>query len=386
MTFLRRLLVYLTVICSLGAHAPAALAGNTHDTNRIKTRVPTIQQDLTAYRADSDVFGWNRNFTVMGAIGSEIQRYPKGKQRGEIFMVIYDIGSVIPKHNVHVLYITQADMPHDPLPIDDVRDKMWGIDHQFQKMWPRRPKRKRPRSAMHVETLWYIQKIGENKCSPWIGFALRFGKKLRYQVHQPTKLRVSCGLLEYTDHRTYWGRNDIAGVMIRFDHSDHKENESSTRIPFTVAWKLGKEVRAVIRTQRPSSDPLLKKLKSSLGHYASSIQVEKAEVPAGLYASYAPGYQHLAAQLRSKPNLASMVLAELSASTSAAQITNPSKSRSKTQPQLIITLGDENTQNPDASDNDNGKTQRWPPKVPKPVNNAAKKPKSDGSFLGDFSP
>ncbi len=56
--------------------------------------LPQLDADLSAHRVDTDIFGWNKDFTEMAAIGSDIFRYPKGKQRGEAFLLVFDIDSV----------------------------------------------------------------------------------------------------------------------------------------------------------------------------------------------------------------------------------------------------------------------------------------------------
>ena len=76
--------------------------------------MPKPGQDLSAHRVDTDVFGWNKELTEVAAIGLDVKRGVRGEQRGEGFVLVFDIGQVVPKHNVHVLYITQAAMPHDP--------------------------------------------------------------------------------------------------------------------------------------------------------------------------------------------------------------------------------------------------------------------------------
>jgi hypothetical protein len=215
---------------------------------------------------DADVFGWSKDFAEMGALGSEVKRFPRGKQRGEAFLLVFDIGSITPKHNVHVLYITQADMPHDPLPIDDVRERMWAIDYQYQNMWPRRPKRKWYRGAMKIETLSVLDKVQPTVCQPAVGFVMQYKGQWRYQPHQGMKIEAPCSNLRTSDVRTYWAKKDLGAVMIRFDYSPDA-SEQSIRIPLSAAWSLGESLRITLRTDRPRNHPATVRLLESLGRY-----------------------------------------------------------------------------------------------------------------------
>ena len=207
--------------------------------------MPKPGDDFSAYRVDSDVFGWNRDFTEMGALGMEVRRYPKGKQRGEAFLLVFDIGAVEPKHNVHSIYITQADAPHAPLPIADVRDKMWAVDFQYRNMWPKRPKRKHFKGAMTVEPIWEFVETKASVCQPAVGFIMRHKGQSRFLPLQRLTITAPCNILQKTDHRVYWAKRDLAAVMIRFDFSPNEINEMSARYPLSASWKQGKRLNIV---------------------------------------------------------------------------------------------------------------------------------------------
>ena len=54
--------------------------------------MPEVNADLSAHRIDCDVFGWNKDFTEVAALGLNLVRYPRGKQRGEGFLLVFDVG------------------------------------------------------------------------------------------------------------------------------------------------------------------------------------------------------------------------------------------------------------------------------------------------------
>lgn len=195
--------------------------------------------DLTAYRMDCDVFGWNRDFTEVGAVGSEVYRGPKGKHRGDVSMLIYKVGSTIPIHNVNVHNITHADLPDNPIPLDDARDLMWSIEGVYLKMWPHRPKYSRPKKGMRVETLWAPVPGEADLCTPHVGFLLHYKNSQRFVNFVPLDMTTSCVLLKQTDKRTYWAKDDLAASMVRFDFSP-SEHEKSARFVVSAAWRLGK--------------------------------------------------------------------------------------------------------------------------------------------------
>ncbi|HET6345972.1 MAG TPA: hypothetical protein VFH51_13640, partial [Myxococcota bacterium] len=174
-------------------------------------------QDLSAYRFDSDVFGWSRDFRDVAAVGAEVRRGPEGRQRGEAFLLVHRVGETVPRINVICHNITHADLPHDPVPLDDARDLMWVIENRmYIEMWPVRPIRKRPPHGMAVRVLWDpmedVVAHPDTVCTPGVAFVLEHKGKRRVQPHQGVDMHARCDLIEQTDARIYWGRSDIAAA------------------------------------------------------------------------------------------------------------------------------------------------------------------------------
>jgi hypothetical protein len=221
--------------------------------------------DLSAYRVDCEVFGWNKGFSEVAAVGTEIRRGPRGKHRGEAFLLVYPFGQPIPTHNVIAHNITHADLPNDPIPIEDARDLMWVIENSFQEMWPRRPQHKRPKGGMAVETLWDPWVVQGGLCKPLVGFALKLGGRSRFQQFMPVDMKVDCRNLKHSDTRVYWGKSDVAVAMPRFDFSASPSNEKSARFVVSAVWKLAKELNIVVHQAallpRPARNELLTTLR-----------------------------------------------------------------------------------------------------------------------------
>lgn len=255
--------------------------------------VPDGPQDLTAYRVDADVFGWNKDFTQLGCIGMELKRKPNGEQTGETFLLVFRTTSVEPIHNVHTLYITQGPTPHNPLAMFDVRDRMFGIDEVFQRMWRKRPTRKWRKGAMKVEMVWEKVMSGD-RCEPAVGFILDWKGKRRFQPHeQLPDISVSCDRLRVTDNRTYWGRADVAAVMPRFELGSVREHEDSFRHPVSAVWSRARELD--IRIVTNVTGPELQKAKATLARYGR-VRVVPGN-PVGRVLHVAPDIQVLGARL-----------------------------------------------------------------------------------------
>lgn len=255
--------------------------------------VPTEPQDLTAYRVDADIFGWNKDFSQLGCIGMELQRKPDGEQTGEAFLLVFPTETVEPIHNVHTLYITQGPSPHNPLAMYDVRDRMFGIDVVFQRMWPKRPTRKWKRGAMKVEMVWEKVVAGD-RCEPAVGFILDWKGRRRFQPHERLPdISVSCERLKVTDNRTYWGRKDVAAVMPRFELGSVPQHENSFRHPVSAVWDRGRELD--IRIVSDSNGPAIADAKKVLSRYGR-VRVERRAV-SGRMLRVAPDIEILGARL-----------------------------------------------------------------------------------------
>ena len=278
-----------TVVFGQGSGAPAGG----------QAEMPNIDDDLSAYRIDCDVFGWNRSFTEVGAIASEVRRTARGAHRGEAFMLVFEVGSVVAKHNVHVLEITQAALPHDPIPLEDIRNRIWGIDWVFQQKWPKRPKRKRPKGAMKIEPIWESVEIEPGLCRPTVGFLLTHRGKRRYQQHQSLPdVRAPCDHLRLTDSRIYWGKKDLGVAIMRFDYSANA-NETSIRLPVSAGWRLAESIQMVLRA--PTRHPATGAVKKVLSEYGK-VTVEPAQPADTWIVSHAPAYLQLAHRIAAQLN------------------------------------------------------------------------------------
>ena len=223
--------------------------------------VPKPNADLSAHRIDSDIFGWNDDYSEMAAIGLDIKRGPKGKHRGEVFMLIFPLHSVTPTQNVKIHHVTQADMPHNPLPILDVREYLWTLGYGLPKMWKKRPLKKAPHNAMQVTPLWLPQKQANGLCRPSVGFLLSTKQANRYQQHKTLNIEVPCAHLHLSDKRIYFAHKFLAGAMLRFDHSA-TDNEASVRFPLSADWQVALPFNLEIQKAPGTSRSAIKALKA----------------------------------------------------------------------------------------------------------------------------
>jgi len=239
----QKLRFILLIFCGLSAFPLAAQGQGS-------IIVPRAGADLSAHRIDSDIFGWNEDYSEMAAIGLDIKRGPKGKHRGEVFMLIFPIDSIVPTQNVKLHHVTQADMPHNPLPILDVRKYMWTLGYGLPKMWPKHVKKSKPRGGMDVTPIWLPEQQSNGQCRPNLGFILSTAKEVRYLPHQLLNIEVICQHLRLSDYRTYYAHKYLAGSMVRFDYSG-TDNEASVRFPINVQWKKAKSIN--IEVEMPST-------------------------------------------------------------------------------------------------------------------------------------
>lgn len=224
-------------------------------------------EDLSAHRIDADVWGWSKDYKKMGVIGSDVKRTEDGAHRGWTFVMVFEVGSTEPEFKVISTRVTQAALPHNPEPLYDVRDRMWSVEYNFQRTYPKRCKLKQPRGAMSIEPIWELIE-DDGACTPAVGFLMKWKGQTRYQPHQRMKLAADCELMRYTDHRTYWGKKDIGAVMIRFDWGPPK-NEASVRFPLAASWQLGRALKLAVH----GSDP--RAVRDQLMHYGK-VEVSAA--------------------------------------------------------------------------------------------------------------
>lgn len=234
--------------------------------------VPKRGQDVSAYRFDSDVFGWNKSFTQVAGISSDVTRGPKGKHRGEVFMVVYPVGHSVPVHNIQVHVITHADFPDDPVPLDDVRDMMWTLENPtWLDKWPKRPHRKPAKGFMKVTPIWDPMSADtlahsvagppgfetapamtdQAQCTPGVGFILHYKGHTRVVPHVGLDLKARCDLLKLKDNRIYWAKPDLAVDMARFDFSPKPTNEESARFVVSAAWHQAEAIHFVASAGHP---------------------------------------------------------------------------------------------------------------------------------------
>jgi hypothetical protein len=290
--------VLLSAMCfvlGIYPHVEAlAQGGGMPKSERSYAIMPDRDADHSAHRIDSEVMGWNKTFSEVAVVGLNVKRFAKGKQRGEVFLLIYDIHSASLKENVHLLYVTQADMPHDPIPIDDVRERTWGMGHGMQQMWPRKPKKKRPRAGMKITPLWHSVDLGGGLCSPSVGFRLNFRRQIRYQAHRRLKLTAPCQYLRMTDYRTYWAKKDLAASMLRFDYSA-TYHEKSARFPLTVDWVLGQELELEMHLPGAGAHPKQQAVIREMKAFGKVRKRKDSQSPSGV--DYRAGYKDLAQYL-----------------------------------------------------------------------------------------
>lgn len=206
--------------------------------------VPTGSRDLSAYRLDTEVFGWNSDFTEVGALVMEVARGPQGRHRGETYMLVYRIGQWLPKHNIITHNITHADFPDRPLPLQEAKEFLWNIEASYQGMWPRRPRRHWANGDIRITPVWAPMpgtgSGGTPACQPWVSLQMKRGRVAKMMPFVPVDMAANCQLLRMTDARTYWGTPNIAASMVRFDFSSQPHNEESARFLLSGAWHLGR--------------------------------------------------------------------------------------------------------------------------------------------------
>lgn len=237
--------------------------------------MPGPGANLSAFRFDTEVFGWNKAFTEVGAVAMEMARDELGGHTGETFLLVYPTRSTKPKHNVICHFITHVALPDNPVPLEQASDYLWTIEWSYQNMWPRRPKYKRPKDGMAVTTLWApmpssaaTQETGKHpsaprdansashtdsgqSCVPWVGFRLQMGREVRLHPYRPIDLSARCDLLQLTESRTYWGTPTIAASMVRFDFNASPVNEESARFVVSALWNEARHLTFVLETKAP---------------------------------------------------------------------------------------------------------------------------------------
>ncbi len=214
--------------------------------------MPNGYSDHSATRVDTEVFGWSESFDAVAAVATNVTRAPTGRVRGKVLMVAWPTSSMRAIENIELNVITAAELPHDPAILDEAKMKLMEVDYNIGRMYPMRPKKKKPDGWMNVETLWDPVATGKT-CQPAVGFILEARGQVRYQPHEViADIKASCKDLRMTNVRTYWGRPDVAVAMAKFDFSPD-DHEMSFRQPVSARWNRARELRILVRTNDPKS-------------------------------------------------------------------------------------------------------------------------------------
>jgi hypothetical protein len=234
--------------------------------------------DHSAYRVDAEVIGWSRDLSQMAVVASTQKRGPRGRIDGEVMIVVFGTDSITPLQNIQMGLIVLADHPQAPHKLDEAPKQLKSVDTNTSKLWMRRPKKKKPAGGMSIEPIADLMELGDDVCQPAVGFLLKKGGELRYQLHQIVNdLRASCELLRLTDVRTTWVSPEVGAALARFDYSP-SNNEMSFRQPFPVAWRNARPLKLRVRTTLPAEDPEVKPILESLRKYGK-VTLELQEKP-----------------------------------------------------------------------------------------------------------
>jgi hypothetical protein len=265
-----------------------------------KAQVPTGREDFSAFRVDSEVWGWNKDFTEMATIVQEVARAPDAEIEGELAMMIFPVGSTKPIVNVTQAITTQAVRPEHPSSFPDIFDMMKfatgsSYGHDLKDIWPEAPLREHHKGFMTIEPIWIPVETEKGLCAPAIGYVLSMHGEIRYQPHELAKMRASCPYLRWTDSRIYWAKKDLGAVMIRFDYSA-TDNEYSIRFPLSVAWNFGKKINISFISAIDDEDMRLR-----LKRYGKISTKRDAKVQ-GRVIYFKPEFLFLAKQLQQNLN------------------------------------------------------------------------------------
>lgn len=239
----------LLTIAALLTLSATASAGNYAGNNGI---MPGGYSDHSATRVDTEVFGWSEDFDAVAAVATNATRGPRGGVRGKVLMVVWPTSSMRAIENIEINIMTAAELPHDPVGLDEAKSKLMDVDYNLGRMYPMRPKKKKPDGWMNVETLWDPVTSGKT-CQPAVGFILEARGQIRYQPHEVIPdIKANCKDLRMSNVKTYWGRPDVAVAMAKFDYSPD-DHEMSFRQPVSARWNRARELRILVRTNDPKS-------------------------------------------------------------------------------------------------------------------------------------
>ena len=348
--------------------------------------------DLSAARLDTEVFGWNKTFTEVAAVGSDVLRGPRGKHRGEVYMLVYRISDGRLLHNVITHNITHPDLPHNPIPMDDVRDLTWTIENPYQNMWPVRPHYSRPKTGATVKTLWASVPAGtgaagaakgaaDELCTPFIGAHMAWKSEHRLVNLTAVDMTVSCALLKRGDERVYWGRDDVAAVMARFDYNNLPNNEKSARFVHSLVWGQGVSPKVALVGEIHSAAAVadLRRLMPYAQIDADGLRVGNPLATALLQVSAQAPYTALAYHLRDN-----LLRPEAEVVAEVTPQAPPAVGAKAALPELILRLGDPSWRPPPPPDPDHPGTglQHRPPHHALPPSRTP----PQGDYLRDWRP
>lgn len=250
--------------------------------------MPRAGADLSAYRMDVEVFGWNRSFTEVASMALEVARGRGGTQRGEAFMLVYPVGGSLPLYNVICHSITHPDLPDNPLPLGTAGEFMWGINYAWQASWPKRPMHHQPSGGMAVRpvmlplpeeatakgTAGSITQAGhaldaQHSCSPHAGFVLHWHNERRVMPFVALDMAARCDLVQQGDSRIYWGRKDIAAAMLQVNFNAQPNNEESARFVVSAAWPQARHITFVALGGHPLPKPMMHALTQATAQYGA---------------------------------------------------------------------------------------------------------------------
>jgi hypothetical protein len=262
--------------------------------------VPRPGTDFTAYRFDAAVIGWNRDFSELAAVAIEIFRDARSTQRGDVTLLVFDIGATVPRDKSFLLNHTQAALPDDPLPLLSISDRDWCAGKAIKDTWRQRPLARRPAGGMRIETVWAPIELPEGVCQPHVGLMLEHQGRVRYQAMPPLRVWAPCRELRLTDEATQWAKTDLAAVLLRFDFTpssgDRLLNERSARFALSAVWGLARPLQIVVRSQGTTRRRAerVKRLVRGLAPFGR-VQVEHAADgrPRGVILATTPQLAHL---------------------------------------------------------------------------------------------
>ncbi len=208
--------------------------------------------DESATRVDTDVFGWNADFTQLAAVASNSHRGANGDANAQLLLVVWGTNSVRPLKNVKMDAMGSGSLQKEQLKLTPGGLVLVGTDEDLAKDFTQRPVKEKPQGWMSVETIWDPVSANGDECQAAVGFILEARGRIRFQPHEVIPgVKAKCRDLRMTHVRTYWGRPDVAAAMAKFEWSPD-EREMSFRQPVSARWSRARELNILVRTNDPN--------------------------------------------------------------------------------------------------------------------------------------